>query len=184
MTEKLFNISYVDYNSDFNHTFDVHPGVIVRATEEAIEAFIARVNEAAKVLHRLQNQVFIPGGVLPQQAQRKLEEQLKAEGLTILPLPKGGATMSAKEHSEYRKTADEINQQNRAYYVREQVLETQLRHELFVEQVAQFEALVKENLAGYEKEVQLIFACFKNWSAFSYDDPLCFEAKEAQSFEI
>jgi len=184
MSEKLFNISYVDYNSDSNCHYDVYPGVVVTATKEAVEAFITRVNEAYKVLKKLHSQVFPIGGTLSLSGKLKLESMMKAEGLTLVPTPKGGASMSAQEHREFNKLAHEANTHNRAYYAREQVLESQIRMEEYQENVAEFERLTKENLAGYEKEVELVFDCLEIRNMAAEAGPLYFQANETRSFNI
>lgn len=184
MSERIFNIAYTEYNSDGNFHYDVYPGVTVKATKETVEAFITRVNKAFKVLKSLHSQVFPIGSALSLTSQLKLETQLKAEGLYLTPVPKGGAAMSAKEHQEHSKAVADANAHNRGYYAREQVLESQIRMEVYQEQVAEFDQLVKESLADYEKEVELIFVCLEKRNLAEESGILYFEAKETRSFNI
>jgi hypothetical protein len=149
-----------------------------------VEVFVTRVNKAFKVLKKLHSQAFPIGSALSLASLLKLETQLKAEGLYLVPAPKGGATMSAKEHREHSKAVADANAHNRGYYVREQVLESQIRLEVYQEQVAEFDRLVKESLAEYEKEVKLIFECLDKRNLAEESGILYFEAKETRSFNI
>lgn len=56
--------------------------------------------------------------------------------------------------------------------------------EEYQENVAEFERLTKENLAGYEKEVKLIFACIEISNLAAESSALYFQANETRSFNI